>query len=97
MRYDTPIYFQRITEGEYNANTGDCSPDTISEVKVYASVTETGTDTLKLLYGDIKQGSLTIRLQVPYKLPFDYIRIGEKRYKVKLSRRGKAFFVNEVQ
>jgi hypothetical protein len=97
MRYDTPIYFQRITEGEYNANTGDCSPDTTSEVKVYASVTETAVDTLKLLYGDIKQGSLTIRLQVPYTMPFDRIRIGDKCYSVKLSRRGKAFFVSEVQ
>lgn len=76
MRYNTPVYFQRKQKGQYNADTGDYSPETTVEVKRYASVTDTGTDTLNLVYGGPKQGSLTIRLQRPYTEPFDQIRIG---------------------
>ena len=27
MRYDTPIYFQKITQGAYNPDTGNYGPD----------------------------------------------------------------------
>lgn len=60
MRYDTPVYFQEITPGEYDPETGDYREDTIQETKRLASVMNTGEETLKLLYGSIKQGSLTI-------------------------------------
>ena len=82
MRYDTPIFFQSVTEGEYNATTGNYADDTVTEVKKYASVTDTGTQTMMLIYGAIKQGSKTIRLQRHYTAPFDSIRIGDKVYKV---------------
>ena len=97
MRYDTPIYFQTITKGAYNADTGDYAPDTPSEVKIYADVTDTGTEALRLIYGDLKQGCKIVRLLRPYKKPFDRIRIGEKTYRVDFSRRNKAFYVSEVQ
>ena len=102
MRYSTPVYFLRKQKGEYNATTGDYSPETAQEVKRYASVTDTGTDTLNLVYGGPKQGSLTIRLQRPYTEPFDQIRIGDgeqaKRYSVDRSRLHKrVFIVSEVQ
>lgn len=96
MRYDTPIFFQRIQPGAYNAITGNYGEDTTSEAKQYASVTDTGTETLHLIYGSIKQGSLTVRLQRPYTEPFDSIRIGEKVYKVDLARKSKSFVVSEV-
>lgn len=95
MRYDTPIYFQRITS-TYNADTGNYD-DVIAEEKRWASVTDTGTDTLKLVYGELKQGSSTIRLQRPYPLSFDNIRIGDKTFKADFSRHNKAFVVSEVQ
>ena len=97
MRYDKPVFFQRITPGEYNAENGDYGADLITEVKRYASVTDTGTEQLKLIYGDIKQGSRTIRLQRPYLQPFDRIRIDDKIYSVSIERRSKIFFVAEVQ
>lgn len=102
MRYNTPIYFLRKQKGEYNATTGDYSPETAQEVKRYASVTDTGTETLNLVYGGPKQGSLTIRLQRPYAEPFDQIRIGDgeqaKHYSVDRSRLYKrVFIVSEVQ
>lgn len=102
MRYGTPVYFQRKRKGPYNASTGDYGPDTTEEVKRYASVTDTGTDTLNLVYGGPKQGSLTIRLQRAYAEPFDQIRIGDgeqaKRYCVDRTRLFKrVFIVSEVQ
>lgn len=101
MRYNTPIYFQRKQKGPYNASDGNYGPETTEEVKRYASVTDTGTDTLNLVYGGPKQGSLTIRLQRPYAEPFDQIRIGDgkqaKYYgsdKARLFKR--VFIVSEV-
>ena len=97
MRYDKPIYFQTRKKGAYNATTGNYDPDNWDEVKRYASITETGTDTLHLLYGSIKQRALTIRLQRPYAAAFDRIRIGEKFYNVDRSRLySRVFVISEV-
>lgn len=100
MRYDTKIYFQRITSGEYNADSGDYAPDTVTEDMRYAAVTDTGIDTVKLVYGAIRQGSYTVRIQSQYNKPFDYIRIGNKRYRVDMTRKHRikqSFIVSEVQ
>ena len=96
MRYDKPIYFQKVVSGEYNPDTANYNDDTLSEVKRYARVTDTGEKTLQIVYNELKQGSLTIKLQVPYTEKFDSIRIGEKRYKVDFSRWHKVFVVSEV-
>lgn len=100
MRLDVPVYMRTVEKGAYNAATGDYAPDTVREVKVYASVTETGTNALKLIYSDIKQNSLTIRLQNHYDKPFDNIRVGDTVYRVDRSRRLRTkhvFIVSEVQ
>lgn len=100
MRYETPVYFQSVKAGKYDAETGNYGEDAVQEVKRYASVTSSGIDTLNLVYGGIKQGSLTVRLQNQYKEPFDRIRIGEKLYRVDMSRPQRvkqAFIISEVQ
>lgn len=100
MRFDTPVYMQKVTAGEYDPDTGDYADEKIEETCVYASVNSTGVDTLKLVYGDIRQGSLIVRLQSHYKEPFDTIRIGAKRYKVDFARKLRTkhtFIVSEVQ
>ncbi len=97
MRFDTPIYFQRITAGKLNTETHNYDDDVIVEVKRYADVTDSGVETLNLVYGEIKQGSKTVRIQRAYNEPFDRIRIGDKTYRVDLARRGKSFVVSEVQ
>ena len=101
MRFDTPIYFQAVEEkGKYDPDTGNYAEDTVTEDKVFASVTDSRAETLKLVYGTIKQGCYTVRLQNIYRKPFAYIRIGEKRYKVDYSRKLKLkhiFVVSEVQ
>ena len=86
MRFDTPVYFQSIKAGEYDASTGDYGEDIITEEMRYASVTETGIETLNIIYGEIKQGVKTVRLQNFYDQPFDRLRIGNKVYRVDRAR-----------
>lgn len=100
MRYDKPIYFQRFVQGSYNEDTGNYEDDTIVEEMSMASVMDTKTQTMMQVYGQIKQGSLTCHIQNIYQKPFDYIRIGTKRYKVDYSRRlqiKESFILSEVQ
>ena len=100
MRYDTPIYFQRVTPGEYNPATGDYGEDTAVETLRYASVMDTRTETMRLVYGEIRQGSMTAHVQNHYTAPFDQIRIGDKRYRVDYRRRFRvkeSFVLSEVQ
>lgn len=100
MRADTPVFFQSITPGEYDSSTGNYGKPTVKEAKKYASVTDSGVDTLNLVYGEIRQGSKVVRLNGQYNDAFDRIRIGRKVYRVDMSRplRNKHIFVvSEVQ
>lgn len=94
------VFFQSITPGEYDESTGDYKTDVVLEEKRHASVTDTGTETMNLVYGSIKQGSKTVRLQAHYKNPFDHIRIGNALYRVDFERKLRTkhvFVVSEVQ
>ena len=95
MRYDTPIYFQKLTPGEYDPATGNYGEDAISEDMKSASVMDTGTNTMMLVYSGIKEGSLTIHLQNHYDRPFDRIRVGNKAYGVDF-RTKQVYVVSEV-
>lgn len=100
MRFDTPIYFQRTKPGEYDASTGNYAEGITTSVLRYASVTDSATETMNLVYGQIKQGSLTLRLQNHYTAPFDNIKIGTKVYRVdsvRSLRTRQVFIVSEVQ
>lgn len=104
MRYDTPVFFQRIEPGEYDADTGDYRKDTVVECMKYANVTDGApnevSELVTLAYGELRQGSKVIRLQRRYDKAFDRIRIGSRIYAVDSSRnlRNKhTFVVSEVQ
>lgn len=100
MRFDTPIYFQSVIQGDYDVSTGNYKEDIITEDKKYACVTDSRTELLKLIYGEIKQGCVTVRLQNHYNKSFNRIRIGDVIYSVDYSRklRNKHVFVaSEVQ
>lgn len=100
MRYDTVIYFQKIIPGQYDPETGNYRKDTVQETKRYASVVNTSEDVLRLVYGGIKQGSLTVHLQNHYIFPFDCIRVGSAIYQVDSSKRlrnKQLFVISEVQ
>lgn len=99
MRYDKAIFFQHVTDA-YNADTGNYDAESIKEDKKYASVTDSGVETMRIVYGGVKQGSLTLRLLAPYTKPFDRIRVGDKAYNVDFSRtlrQKQVFVVSEVQ
>ena len=66
MRYDTPVYFQKTISGEYDPNTGNYGEDSVDETLRYASVMDTSIKTMRLIYGEIRQGSLCIQLQNHY-------------------------------
>lgn len=100
MRYDTPIFFQRIVRGGYNAETGNYDKGSMSEVRVYASVMDTRAQTVLQIYGKLRQGSVTVQIQNAYDKPFDFIRIGSRRYKVDYRRKlrvKETFILSEVQ
>lgn len=99
MRYDTQVFFQKRIPGAYDADTGNYEEDRIEENLKYAAVMDTQAEMIKLVYGSIKQGSLTLHIQNHYKKNFDYIRIGEKIYQVDYTRKlriKQTFIVSEV-
>lgn len=85
MRFDKAVYLQTISEGTYDASTGNYVDGTVTEAEKWANVNDTSTQDLMLVYGGIKQGSVTVRFQdlVPV---FDYIRIGTRRYRADAAR-----------
>jgi hypothetical protein len=100
MRLDKLIYFQTEIAGELNPATGNYEGETLEEVKDYANITNAGTNTLNKMFGNIKEGSLIVRIMNEHKKPFNYIRIDEKRYRVDFSRvlrQKHTFVVSEVQ
>lgn len=100
MRYDKEIYFQKNAEPIYNPETGDYEDAQPEENMVIGSVMDSSSQTMLLVYGAIKQGSLTIHIQNHYNNPFDTIRVGEKVYAVDRERRLRTkhvFIVSEVQ
>lgn len=99
MRYDTRVYFQRITPGDYDEESGNYGQDKVEETEVLASVMDTSRETMHLLFGEIRQGTLTVQIQNHYDAPFDRIRINNKIYSVKSRRRlrtKETFIVCEV-
>lgn len=100
MRYDTLVTFVKRVKGEYNKETGDYAKSTLDETDVFASVNDTQTSMLKLIYGTLRQGSYTIQLQNHYPDDFDYILIDGRRYDVDFTRRlrhKQTFVVSEHQ
>ena len=100
MRYDKTIYFVTVDGKQYDATTGDYTDGTPEKIPVKASIMDTNTETLRLVYGEIRQGSYTVQLQNHYTETFDYIEINGKKYSVDYRRRLRlkdTFIVSEVQ
>lgn len=99
MRYDTPIFFQRVLPGEYDSKTGNYAADQVTEVRKMASVMDTRAEIMQIVYGGIRQGSVTVQLQNHYQKPFDRIRIGNTTYRVDYTRKlrvKQTFILSEV-
>ena len=100
MRYDTPIYFEKISPGVYDETVGDYGEPVVVSTKRLASVVNTSDKQMHLIYGGIREGSKTISLLNAYGEVFDRIRVGTKLYTVdrRISLRTKqAFVCSEIQ
>ena len=100
MRYDTPIYFEKISPGAYDETVGDYGAPVVVSTKRLASVVNTSDKQMHLIYGGIREGSKTISLLNAYGEVFDRIRVGSKLYTVdrRISLRTKqAFVCSEIQ
>lgn len=86
MRFDTPVIFQTIKTEPDPKVKGNYVDKVVAQEKRYASVTNTGIETLNIIYGEIKQGVKTVRLQNYYDKPFDRVMIGNKAYRVDRAR-----------
>ena len=97
MRYDRKVYFVKRIPGDYDPKTGNYT-DKEHTFPVWATVMDTGTDMLNLLYDRIPQGSKTLHVMGHWKHP-DLIRIDGKTYKIDLTRKlrtKQTFIVSEV-
>ena len=98
MRYDQRIYFVKEGEDEYDYATGDyVTPEPIKH-EVWANVSDTGTERMRLIYGALKQGAITVRIVGKYDKEFDYIQVGDKKYNVdafRTFRNDQAFNLSE--
>lgn len=96
MRMDTKIYFVTESEPTYDPSTGDYISGVPIKEPMWANVSDTGTTRMTLLYGSIKRGAKTVRLNNSYTKPFDYIEIDGKLYSDTLGKRGQNKTVYEV-
>lgn len=83
MRCDTQIYF--VTDGKKTMVTdpespiyGDYTVSEASEAGCMADVTDTQEHTQQIVYGCLREGSRTVRINRQYHAPFDHIRIVDR-------------------
>ena len=98
MRYNKRIYFVKEGEDEYDYETGDYVTTERVKHEAWANVSDTGTERMQLIYGALKQGAITVRIQGKYDESFDYIKVGDKKYNVdafKTFRNDQAFNLSE--
>ena len=98
MRYDKRIYFVKEGEDEYDYATGDYIATEPIKHEVWANVSDTGTERMRLIYGTLKQGAITARIVGKYDKEFDYIQVGDKKYNVdafRTFRNDQAFNLSE--
>lgn len=100
MRYDTLVYFMRLTPGAYDPKTGNYTEDVWTEVPAWASVMDTKAQMMQLIYGGLQQGSLTLHIQNHTEGEFGRVKIGDRVYRIDVTRhfrRRQSFIVSEVQ
>lgn len=93
MRYDTKAVFQ-LVEDAYDSN-GDYTESVAEEHIEYCSVASTDIQTMHLVYGEIRQGSITMHLQNHIGYTFNRVVIDGTAYTVdqKLPLRVKTAYI----
>lgn len=98
MRYDQRIYFVKEGEDEYDYDTGDYITTEPIKHEAWANVSDTGTERMRLIYGNLKQDAITVRIVGKYEETFDYIEVEGKKYNVdafRTFRNDQAFNLSE--
>ena len=98
MRYDQRVYFVKEGEDEYDYATGDYVTTEPIKHEMWANVSDTGTERMQLIYGNLKQGAITVRIVGKYEEAFDYIEVEGKKYNVdafRTFRNDQAFNLSE--
>lgn len=80
MRYDKLVKFQMV--GSVYTNKGDYEEQVLNEYTEYASIVDTDFQTMAIVYGGIKQGSITLHLLNKVKYDFNRIVYEGKPYMV---------------
>ena len=72
MRYDTPIYFEKLSPGAYDETVGDYGDPVVVSAKRLASVVNTSDKQMHLIYGgrarftcEESAGMIHMRLTLP--------------------------------
>lgn len=80
MRYDKLVKFQMVNS--VYTDKGDYEEQITSEYTEYASIVDTDFQTMAIVYGGIKQGSITLHLLNKVKYNFNRIVYEDKVYTV---------------
>lgn len=87
MRYDTAVIFRQLERGDYDDATGDYSPEKVVLVEARtAAVIDSTIETMKLIYGEIRQNSKTIHLQNKVGECYNNVLIGSKPYRIDMRK-----------
>jgi len=89
MRFNDKVVFVQEGEETYNPNTGNYDLGEPTEMVEWANVSDSGMERSSMLYGDVKEGALTIRLRYVPPDDYDYIKYKNKKYVVDLFRQFK--------
>ena len=96
MRYDKQIML--VTNGTdiFNPTTGDYETTDPTYTNKWANVTDMSQDTQTFLFGGLKEGAYTVRLQGHVMQKFDHIRMDGKDYNIRSQRVLRRFTVLKV-
>lgn len=82
MRYDKPIYFVSNVDKHYDAELGEWVQGQTSRVKKFANVTAMSANRQQVIFGDVSNKRIVVRLQRVYREPYDLLEIDGKSYQV---------------
>lgn len=86
MRYDKPVYFVKVSQKQYDPDSGEWKNGEPVKTKKYANVTHMGAERQQAVFGDVRSNRLVVRLQRAYTEPYDFIELNGKRCTVDTER-----------
>ena len=84
MRYDKKVTFVKETGDKYNYSTGNYESGELELEERFCDITDTGAETMNLLYGKVVQGAKTVRVKTQLYDIFDYLIIDGKKYQIQM-------------